>query len=209
VTQVRVAPIGTPATRLAKEVGDRVLALALLVVLSPLLLVCSVAIKLDSPGPVLYRQRRVGKDREHFDMLKLRSMHEGADQRRHELADLNHASGALFKVRGDPRVTRVGRLIRRLSIDELPQLWNVLFGHMSIVGPRPLPTDADLEPTALRRLEVKPGMTGLWQVNGRSDLAWDEALRLDLHYIDNWSPVLDVQIVLKTVAVVLHGRGAY
>ncbi len=182
-----------------------------LVVLSPLLGLVALAIKLDSPGPVLFRQVRVGKGGKHFVLYKFRSMREGAEQEQEKLAELNEATGPLFKIRDDPRLTRVGKIIRRMSIDELPQLYNVLRGEMSLVGPRP-PVPKEVEAYLewhKKRLEISPGLTGLWQVSGRSDLTFDEMVLLDIYYIENWSPALDTIITLRTIPRVLFGDGAY
>jgi exopolysaccharide biosynthesis polyprenyl glycosylphosphotransferase len=199
------------ARRLAKDVIDRTFAALALLVAGPVLLLLMAAVRLDSPGPALFRQERVGRDSQRFTMLKLRTMSVDAEQRRAELAALNESDGALFKIRNDPRVTRVGRMLRRFSLDELPQLINVLRGQMSLVGPRPpLPSEVeDYESDVRRRLVVKPGLTGLWQISGRSDLSWDEAVRLDLRYVDNWSPLLDLAILCKTGRAVLSRSGAY
>jgi exopolysaccharide biosynthesis polyprenyl glycosylphosphotransferase len=199
------------ARRVAKGVMDRVAAALGLLVAGPLLLILMAAVRLDSPGPALFRQQRVGRGNRRFTMLKLRTMTVDAEERREDLVGLNESDGALFKIRNDPRITRVGRVLRRFSLDELPQLVNVLRGEMSLVGPRPpLPSEvADYEHDVRRRLAVKPGLTGLWQVSGRSDLPWDEAVRLDLRYVDNWSPLLDLQILLKTGRAVLSRSGAY
>jgi exopolysaccharide biosynthesis polyprenyl glycosylphosphotransferase len=180
-------------------------------VLLPLVLAVAVAISLESPGPVLFRQRRVGKGGRPFSMLKFRSMCEEAEELRQELADLNDAQGPLFKMRQDPRVTRVGRIIRRYSIDELPQLINVFKGNMALVGPRPpLLSEVELyQGWQTRRFDVQPGIVGLPQVSGRSRLTFDEVIRLDLYYIDNWSLLMDLKILLKSIPAVLHGRGAY
>ena len=171
----------------------------------------AVSIKATSRGPVFYKQRRVGIRGEEFNMLKFRSMVRDADKSVIDLAALDQGSGLLFKVKDDPRVTQVGRFLRKHSIDELPQIINVLMGQMSLVGPRPpLPSEvAKYGDDVRRRLLVKPGMTGLWQVSGRSDLSWDETVRLDLTYVENWSPMLDLQILWRTIPVVLHGDGAY
>jgi lipopolysaccharide/colanic/teichoic acid biosynthesis glycosyltransferase len=168
-------------------------------------------VKLTSSGPVFFRQTRIARDGNEFAMLKFRSMVDGADEQVDELMEQNDHDGVLFKMREDPRVTRVGRFIRRYSLDELPQLWNVLCGDMSIVGPRPpLPSEVSKYGGDVgRRLMVKPGITGLWQVSGRSDLSWDESVRLDLYYVENWSLTLDLVIVGKTVKAVLAGSGAY
>jgi exopolysaccharide biosynthesis polyprenyl glycosylphosphotransferase len=195
-----------------KEVVDRTTALCSGVLLMPLLLGCMVAVRLSGPGPIFFEQPRVGRHGRPFRVIKLRTMHPGAERRQAELAALNEADGLLFKIRRDPRVTKAGRFLRRFSLDELPQLWNVLKGEMSVVGPRPpLASEVDGYPADLRRrrLLVKPGITGLWQVNGRADLPWEDSVRLDLQYVDNWSVRLDLLIMWKTLQVVLNGRGAY
>jgi exopolysaccharide biosynthesis polyprenyl glycosylphosphotransferase len=199
------------ARRVLKEVVERTAAVLLAVALSPLLVGISVAITLTSPGPVIYRQQRVGQGGGMFTMWKFRTMVDGAHDRRRDLEHLNETDAVLFKIRRDPRVTTVGRWLRRHSIDELPQLWNVVRGEMSLVGPRP-PLQAEVErygEDARRRLLVKPGMTGLWQVSGRADLSWDESVRLDLYYVENWSVALDALVLWKTLAAVIHGKGAY
>jgi exopolysaccharide biosynthesis polyprenyl glycosylphosphotransferase len=197
--------------RVVKEIVDRVGAGLLLAVFAPVLLSLALWIKLGSPGPVLFRQVRVGRDGDHFRIFKFRSMYMDAEQRLAELRHLNENDGVLFKIRNDPRVTPVGRWLRKLSLDELPQLLNVVKGDMSLVGPRPpLPEEVAAYPDdARRRLAVKPGMTGLWQVSGRSDLPWEEAVRLDLRYVENWSLTLDFIILLRTVTAVLRSSGAY
>jgi|SRR5579884_754366 len=197
--------------RTLRDALEPVLAGLLLVILSPFLLLIALAIKLDSRGPVLFRQTRVGRHGRQFTVVKFRSMVTDAEAVLHEVIDLNEHDGPLFKLRKDPRVTPVGRRLRRSSLDELPQLWNVLRGQMSFVGPRPpLPSEVEnYEPAMRRRLLVKPGLTGLWQVSGRADLSWEETVRLDLHYVDNWCPSLDLTIIAKTLSAVLHGRGAY
>jgi exopolysaccharide biosynthesis polyprenyl glycosylphosphotransferase len=194
-----------------KTVFDRVLGSLLLVAALPLVLTIAVAVRLSSRGPVLFRQVRVGVDGRRFTMLKFRSMVPDAEDRRPALGDLDDGNGMLFKIREDPRVTRVGALLRRFSLDELPQLINVLRGDMSLVGPRPpLPEEvAGYDGDAARRLRVRPGMTGLWQVSGRSDLSWEESLRLDLRYVDNWSLALDLSILWRTWRAVIRGSGAY
>jgi len=194
-----------------KRVMDVAISLAGIVLLFPLLLLIGLAIKLDSKGPVIFRQIRVGKGERLFSMYKFRSMRENAEEEQEQLMDQNEASGPLFKIRSDPRVTRTGRFLRRTSLDELPQFFNVLTGHMSLVGPRPAPPSEvqRYQPWHKRRLEVSPGMTGLWQVSGRSQLTFDEMVLLDLYYIENWSPGLDVQIMLRTVPQFLFGNGAY
>jgi lipopolysaccharide/colanic/teichoic acid biosynthesis glycosyltransferase len=172
----------------------------------------AVAVRLDSPGPVLFRQTRIGAKGEPFEMLKFRTMCVDAESRLAEVVGAQDAGNTvLYKMRRDPRVTRVGRVLRRYSLDELPQLLNVLRGQMSLVGPRPpLPREVEgYEADAVRRLRVQPGLTGLWQVSGRSDLSWDESLRLDLWYVDNWSLMLDLQIIFRTAKAVLRGTGAY
>jgi exopolysaccharide biosynthesis polyprenyl glycosylphosphotransferase len=194
-----------------KGVFDKVVALTTVVLLSPLFAFVMLAIKLDDRGPVFFRQVRVGKNGHTFSLWKFRTMVVDAEQRKDELATLNEGAGVLFKMRRDPRVTKAGGWLRRYSLDELPQLFNVLTGDMSLVGPRPvLPAEAARYADHMRRrLVVKPGITGLWQVNGRSDLAWDEAVRLDLRYVENWSLALDLQILWKTWSAVVRGHGAY
>jgi exopolysaccharide biosynthesis polyprenyl glycosylphosphotransferase len=202
----------TGARRLLKVVFDRVCASLLLLVCAPLMLVVALSVRLETPGPALFRQRRVGREGHEFTIVKFRSMYADAEDRLAQLRDRNEcADGPLFKLRDDPRVTRVGRRLRRFSLDELPQLLNVIRGDMSLVGPRPpLPCEvASYGDDVRRRLLVKPGLTGLWQVSGRSDLSWDEAVRLDLHYVENWSLALDVLILARTAAAVLARRGAY
>ena len=204
-------PVSTGVRYAVKLTIDRLLALAALVLAAPVLLVISLLIRAGSPGPVLYRQQRVGESGRIFTMLKFRTMCVDADTRLAELQERNEGNGTLFKLRRDPRVTRVGAVLRRYSLDELPQLLNVVRGQMSLVGPRPpLPSEVDrYESDAVRRLRARPGMTGLWQVSGRSDLSWIESVRLDLWYVDNWSLALDAQILVRTAGAVLQGRGAY
>ncbi|WP_448642060.1 sugar transferase [Geodermatophilus sp. URMC 63] len=197
--------------RLTKEAFDRTSALLGLLVLSPLLLGAALAVRLDSRGPVFFRQERVGRDGRTFSMLKFRSMVSGADRMAEQLAADNDGNGVLYKKKTDPRVTRVGRVLRRFSVDELPQLVNVLRGDMSLVGPRP-PLQREVEQYGYdmrRRFLVKPGLTGLWQVSGRSDLSWDDSVRIDVRYVENWSLTFDFMILWKTVGAVLHGSGAY
>lgn len=197
------------ASGLLKRIFDLVVGSLMLLVAAVPMLVVALLVKLQDGGPVFYRQPRVGQDRQTFGMLKFRSMVVDADKK---LATLTSDSeGVLFKMKDDPRVTPVGRWIRRYSVDELPQLFNVLSGDMSLVGPRPpLPSEVDrYEEHVGRRLLVRPGLTGLWQVSGRSDLTWDEAVRLDLYYVDNWSLVGDFVILLKTIRAVLVSEGAY
>jgi exopolysaccharide biosynthesis polyprenyl glycosylphosphotransferase len=194
-----------------KRILDVALVILGLVPLLPLIAVVAIAIKLDSPGPVFYRQQRVGKDGRRFWMLKFRSMCQDADRRLATLRQRNEAIGPLFKMRMDPRITRVGRILRRLSLDELPQLLNVLKGEMSLVGPRPpIPSEvAEYADWQHGRLRAVPGITGLWQVSGRSEVPFHDMVRLDLHYIRNWSLSLDIEILLRTIPAVLTSRGAY
>jgi exopolysaccharide biosynthesis polyprenyl glycosylphosphotransferase len=223
VTRLRLRPLGRfpvfyvePVERdgwraSAKRAFDVVVAGLSLLAALPVLAVLALLIKLDSKGPVLFRQIRVGRDGEEFPVLKLRTMSVDAEQRLDEVRHLNEADGPTFKIRNDPRVTRVGRYLRKFSLDEVPQLWNVVRGEMSLVGPRPALTSelsgwsADL----YERLRVRPGITGMWQVNGRSDVSGDDYLRLDLYYVDNWSFFMDLVLLVKTVPVVLFGRGGY
>ncbi len=197
--------------RLLKGGLDRGLGVLLLVSLSPVLLLAAVAIKASSRGPILFRQVRVGRQGQEFSLWKFRSMYLGSDEQVEGLAEFNEHDGLLFKIRRDPRVTPLGRWLRRYSLDELPQLFNVVGGSMSLVGPRPpLPSEVAQYPEHVRRrLLVKPGVTGLWQVSGRSDLSWEESVRLDLYYVENWSPALDFLILWKTAFAVVRGRGAY
>ena len=199
------------ASRIAKGATDRVAAVLALVGLSPVLLLSAALIKLDSRGPVFFRQTRSGAGGAPFSLVKFRSMVPSAEDLLIDLTDKNESGGVLFKIRRDPRVTRVGRVLRRLSLDELPQLWNVVKGEMSLVGPRPpLPSEVELyAEDARRRLLVKPGLTGLWQVSGRSDLSWEESVRLDLYYVENWSFVMDLMIIVRTIGAVVAARGAY
>lgn len=200
------------ARKVVKDVFDRSLALALLLLILPVLLALMLAIRLTSHGPALFRQTRVGRDGQLFSLLKLRTMEADAELRLHEVASLNRVSGGvLFKAHNDPRVTPLGRLLRKWSLDELPQILNVLRGQMSMVGPRPpLPTEvAQYEHHAHRRLLVKPGITGLWQVSGRSDLDWEQSVRLDLQYVENWSLGMDLVILAKTLVAVVRSAGAY
>ncbi|MEU6554468.1 exopolysaccharide biosynthesis polyprenyl glycosylphosphotransferase [Streptomyces sp. NPDC046915] len=213
VPLVRIKPPNlSRVSRLPKELLDRSLAAALLLLLALPMLLIALIVRLDSSGPALFRQQRVGRYGDHFTMLKFRTMRADSEALRAELEHLNQNSdGLLFKVKEDPRITRVGSFLRRSSLDELPQLVNVVKGHMSLVGPRPpLPEEVEeYTPDIKRRLLVKPGLTGLWQVSGRSDLPWDEAVRLDLGYVDNWSMGLDLSILARTGSVVVRGTGAY
>lgn len=223
-TRVHVSPVeGLPLVwleqpqlgrlpRIAKRTVDLVGSVSLLVLLAPVLFATAAAIKLSSRGPVFFRQRRLGLNGTEFRIVKFRSMYAGAEERRGELLELNEqdGGGVLFKIREDPRVTPVGRLIRKLSIDELPQLLHVVRGTMSLVGPRPLASaDSGYTGSARRRLLVRPGITGLWQISGRSELSWDDAVRLDLYYVENWSLGLDLSILMRTVMAVVGRRGAY
>ena len=194
-----------------KGMFDRLAAALALILLAPLFIVIAMAIRLDDHGPVFFRQTRVGRNGRTFRIFKFRTMVVDAEQRKLQLQSLNEAAGVLFKMRKDPRITKVGGKLRRWSLDELPQLFNVLIGDMSLVGPRPaLPQEvARYGDHMRRRLVVKPGLTGLWQVSGRSGLSWEEAFRLDLRYVDNWSIMLDLQILWKTWSAVIHGSGAY
>ena len=194
-----------------KSVFDKTCAALALLMLAPLFAVIAISIRLDDHGPVLFRQTRIGKNGQGFTLYKFRTMVPDAEQRKSQLVTHNEANGVLFKMRRDPRVTRPGAWLRRWSLDELPQLINVLIGDMSLVGPRPaLPDEvACYDGHMRRRLVVKPGMTGLWQVSGRSDVSWEEAERLDLHYVENWSLALDLQVLWKTGSAVIRGSGAY
>jgi len=197
--------------RSVKGALDRASGLVLLALFAPLLVALAAVIRIDSRGPAIFQQTRVGRDGREFTMNKLRTMCQDAEQQKPALDESNEVDGALFKIKRDPRITRVGHFLRRSSLDELPQLINVVKGEMSLIGPRPsLPQEvATYDAMARRRLAVKPGITGLWQVSGRSDLPWDEAMRLDLHYTDNWRLSDDVLIALRTVRAVASSKGAY
>jgi exopolysaccharide biosynthesis polyprenyl glycosylphosphotransferase len=197
--------------RALKRALDVTVSLGGLLLLSPLFLAVAVAIRLGSPGPILFRQKRIGADGSVFICYMFRSMYEGAERRQAELEPLNEAEGPVFKIKDDPRVTPAGRLLRRWSVDELPQLVNVLIGEMSLVGPRPLPVRDfhRMEEAHKRRLEAVPGMTGYWQISGRSNLSFEEMVRLDLYYIENWSLSFDVKIILRTLGAVARREGAY
>jgi exopolysaccharide biosynthesis polyprenyl glycosylphosphotransferase len=207
------APILTSASVAAKRALDTLGSLALLTLFSPVMILIALAIKIESRGPVFFRQPRAGRGNTSFQMIKFRSMYVDAEQRKAEMEKLNEAAdGVMFKIRRDPRVTRVGRFIRRFSLDELPQLFNVLKGEMSLVGPRPLifPETAALEEDwHLRRLELRPGLTGPWQVYGRSQSPFQEMVRFDYQYVAGWSLARDIEILLATIPAVLSGRGAY
>jgi exopolysaccharide biosynthesis polyprenyl glycosylphosphotransferase len=204
-------PIFAGTDWLTKRAFDLAVGAAILIVGSPLWALIALAIKVTSRGPVFYADSRIGLGEQEFRMLKFRTMVEGADRQKESLERANEAGGVLFKIRDDPRVTRVGRVLRRLSLDEVPNIVNVLRGEMSLVGPRPLPIrDYErLEPWHRRRYNVLPGMTGLWQVAGRSDLSFDDLVRLDFYYLENWSIWLDITILFKTPFVVFGRRGAY
>ncbi len=204
------APV-TELGLLSKRLIDLLVASVLLAAALPLMAVIALAIKLDSPGPVLFRQVRIGLNGRRFTMLKFRTMVEGAASAREALEHLNEAGGPMFKARRDPRVTGTGRKLRRFSLDELPQLWNVLRGDMSLVGPRPvLPAEVSgFARWQRRRMSMRPGLTCLWQIAGRSQIGFEDWVRLDLAYIDNWSPLLDLKILFKTIPAVLSGRGAW
>ena len=204
-------PVFSGWKRVLKGALDRTGAAVAIVLIAPVLLALALAVKVTSSGPVLYRQERVGAYGRHYTMLKFRSMVVDADDKLRDLLALNEGNGVLFKMRRDPRVTPLGRFLRRFSLDELPQLFNVLGGSMSLVGPRPpLPNEVERYDSSIRRrLLVKPGLTGLWQISGRSDLSWEESVRLDLRYVENWSLALDLLILWKTASAVVRSRGAY
>ncbi len=206
------APVLSGPLRAAKDALERAAAALLLAVLAPLMFAVAMLVRASGPGPVLFRQTRVGRGGAEFTCLKFRTMVADAEQLREQLEHLNEKSdGVLFKIRRDPRITPIGRVLRKCSLDELPQLINVLRGEMSLVGPRPpLPQEAaQYTDEVRRRLAVKPGITGLWQVSGRSMLSWDESVRLDLSYVENWSPRLDAKILLQTTSAVVRGTGAF
>jgi exopolysaccharide biosynthesis polyprenyl glycosylphosphotransferase len=199
------------AKHVLKRTLDMALAGGALVLISPVLVLIGLLVKLDSPGPMLFRQERVGRNGRPFHMLKLRSMVSTAEDDLAGLLDQNEGAGALFKIRNDPRITRIGRVLRKYSLDELPQLWNIVVGQMSLVGPRPpLPAEVrTYESHMHRRLYIKPGLTGMWQVNGRSDLSWEESVRLDLYYVENWSLAGDLMIIWRTFKIIIRPQGAY
>jgi exopolysaccharide biosynthesis polyprenyl glycosylphosphotransferase len=203
-------PEFTGGKRIAKTLLDRVLAAAALLMLAPVMLPVALLVRFTSPGPALFRQTRIGRGGHEFRVVKFRTMSTDAEARLAGLRPANETDGLLFKIEKDPRITRVGQFLRRTSIDELPQLLNVLRGDMSLVGPRPLPVkDSDFTGDVRRRMLVRPGITGLWQVNGRSQLSWEDAVRLDLYYVENWSIALDLAILLRTVGAVVRGTGAH
>jgi exopolysaccharide biosynthesis polyprenyl glycosylphosphotransferase len=196
----------------AKRFIDILASTGLLITLAPLFAIVTLLIRLDSPGPVFFGQERIGFNKRRFRMLKFRTMVAEADRQQDMLEHLNEAEGPVFKIKNDPRITRVGKFLRRFSIDELPQLFNVLKGDMSLVGPRPLPVrDVDRIDVQWhkRRFSIKPGITCLWQVNGRSNIGFDDWVRMDLDYIDKWSLGLDLLILMKTIPAVFRGPGAY
>jgi exopolysaccharide biosynthesis polyprenyl glycosylphosphotransferase len=199
------------AYEVTKRLGDIVGSSLALLVSAPVLLAAALAVKMDSPGPVFFRQLRLGRNGRPFTMLKLRSMTVDAHLRQADLASANHMDGPVFKIRTDPRVTRVGRWLRKASVDELPQLWHVLSGDMSLVGPRPpVPEEVDrYAPWQRERLAVRPGLTCTWQVSGRSDIPFDRWVQLDIEYVRHRSLALDLKLLLMTIPAVLTGRGAY
>ena len=206
----------TPAPSLqslTKQMIDYIVAFTMILILSPLLLICALSVKLTSQGPIMFRQKRSGINGRPFTMFKFRSMNTNAEQRKHELEAMNEMSGPVFKVSSDPRITPIGKILRKYSLDELPQLINVLQGSMSLVGPRPLPEDETKRFEDLshrRRLSVKPGLTCLWQISGRNEVKeFSDWVRLDLEYIDNWSLWLDIKILIMTIPVVFKGTGAH
>ncbi len=201
----------SPAALVLKRATDLIISLVGLLILWPVFLLIGIAIKIDSPGPVFFKQERVGEDHEPFQIVKFRTMRKNAEREIDELRAINEADGPIFKIREDPRVTRMGRFLRQTSLDELPQLINVIRGEMSLVGPRPpIPDEvAQYKPWHMKRLSVPPGITGLWQVSGRSELTFDEMVLLDLYYIEHWSPWLDLALLLRTVPKVVSGDGAY
>jgi exopolysaccharide biosynthesis polyprenyl glycosylphosphotransferase len=217
LTQLEDVPLLTFETVVAKEgqlfvkrIIDFVVSAVLLVLLAPVFIIVALAIKFNSKGPVLYRQTRVGLNGRKFTLYKFRTMFEGAEEKLTELEKLNEMGGPVFKMKKDPRITRLGRYLRKFSIDEFPQLFNVLVGHMSLVGPRPpIPEEVvQYEPWQRRRLSMRPGLTCIWQVSGRNKIDFDDWMKLDLKYLDNWSLWLDFTIIMKTIPVVFFGIGA-
>ena len=204
-------PRAIAAAQWSKRIFDIIGASMLLLMSAPIMAVVALAIKLEDGGSIFFKQPRVGRNGETFHMIKFRSMCVDAEAKLAALAAQSEGNGVLFKMARDPRVTRIGAFIRRFSIDEIPQFWNVFRGDMSLVGPRPaLPKEvAQYDRDAVRRLDVRPGLTGLWQVSGRSDLPWDETVRLDSYYVDNWSFMQDLAIMLRTARAVVSSRGAY
>jgi lipopolysaccharide/colanic/teichoic acid biosynthesis glycosyltransferase len=208
--ELHPAQLSQAALRKKRVFDVGLVSLALPFVL-PLMAVIAVAVRLDGAGPIMFRQRRAGQDGRVFHILKFRTMEVGAEARRDQLLARNEVDGPLFKIKNDPRMTRIGRLLRRTSLDELPQLFNVLRGQMSLVGPRPFEVgeDAAITGWARRRLDLTPGITGLWQVSGRNDLSFDEMVKLDYLYVTRWSLWWDVRILAQTIPAVLRRRGAY
>lgn len=211
LTEIPIEADRTLYLRVGKRALDLAIGCFAGLLLLPLFLVLAAAIKLDTPGPVLYRSVRVGRAGRPFTFYKLRSMIHGAEQYRHRLSHLNEVTGPVFKIAKDPRITKIGRFLRRTSLDELPQILNVIKGDMSLVGPRPpIPDEVrQYEPWQLRRLSVRPGITCLWQISGRSRLGFDEWMRLDMEYIDRRGFSLDLKILFQTLPAVLKGEGAY
>jgi exopolysaccharide biosynthesis polyprenyl glycosylphosphotransferase len=211
LSTARAQAAQTGISYILKRLMDLVGALVLLVLLAIPMVMVAIAIKLDSPGSVIFRQIRVGKNGRVFTFFKFRSMYIDADARLEELQHLNETQGATFKMKNDPRITRVGRFIRRSSLDELPQLFNVLAGQMSLVGPRPglVREAAHYRPDQYRRLAVSPGLTGLWQVSGRSSLSFEEMVKLDIYYVEHWSLWFDLKILFRTIGAVIRAEGAY
>ncbi len=194
-----------------KRALDLSASISLLLVLLPLFIIAGVLIKIDSRGPVFFIQERMGYNKRMFRFLKFRTMVDDAEEKLDEVAGLNMESGPAFKIRNDPRITAFGKILRKTSLDELPQLINIVRGEMSLVGPRPLfrwEVERISEPWIKRRFSMKPGLTGLWQVSGRSSMTFDKRIEMDLHYIDNWSMLMDIQILLKTIPAVILGKGA-
>ena len=217
-TELDGIPLLTFETTIAKEwqlfvkrAMDIVISGLAIILLSPVLIIGATLIKLTSPGPVMFKQKRVSLNGRKFVLHKFRTMYKGAHKEQLELRANNEMKGPVFKMKKDPRITPVGRILRKFSIDELPQLFNVFVGHMSLIGPRPLPTYEveEFEPWQRRRLSMRPGITCLWQVNGRNKIDFEEWMKWDLEYLDNWSLWLDFKILLKTIPVVLFGIGAY
>jgi exopolysaccharide biosynthesis polyprenyl glycosylphosphotransferase len=207
---IKQASLNTPQ-RIITRLIDITVSLFGLIIGSPFYLLIALSVKFTSPGPIIYRQERVGLNGKHFFMLKFRSMYSNAEQRLAQLLSQNEAQGPIFKMKADPRRTPVGRFLRRTSLDEVPQLLNILRGEMSLVGPRPpLPAEvAQYEEWQKGRLAIKPGLTGLWQVRGRSNISFEEGVLMDIYYIENWSLRLYIQTLLRTIPAVLFSRGAY
>ncbi|GAA3923416.1 hypothetical protein GCM10022382_31450 [Microbacterium invictum] len=210
LTHVSIPRFDQPTMR-TKRMLDVVVALVALVPIAVITPIIALLIRMDTPGGVFFKQQRIGRDGREFSILKFRTMTATAEKDRAALEEQNEGAGPLFKMKDDPRVTRVGAVLRKYSLDELPQFWNVLRGDMSVVGPRPpLPSEVrDYNGQVFRRLYVQPGITGLWQISGRSDLSWEQSVRLDLHYVENWSLATDLRIILRTAAVMVRPNGAY